>query len=239
MPKVVVKHLSPSTHYHKGPPKFDLYQFQKRGDFAVRDDAGNSAPDQLAVSDFARCHVMRRKRQHARRLPTPSWATNDAELRELLVRFIERRLYSKPQAGTLKERLARAEEKIKSQVPRLQELLRQKIRNYKKEQSPNRQREIKVEIQNLDTRLRIIRKGTAAVLAAIVYMYYRQGFNSVTVAEQLGVTSLMVRQTLFRMARLANGKPMSYHTAARRSERHLSKQEEIFANLKRSFLVQR
>lgn len=58
---------------------------------------------------------------------------------------------------------------------------------------------LEVQIQNLDTDLVLTSKGHAEMIAAIVYLYYRLGWDSVTVAEELGLKSPHVRQVLARL----------------------------------------
>lgn len=76
-------------------------------------------------------------------------------------------------------------------------------------------RDLEIQIQNIDTDLVLTEKGHAEVIAAVVYLYYRLGWDSVTVAEQLGLKSPHVRQVLARLhstwkaslAHLENKKP--------------------------------
>jgi hypothetical protein len=198
--------LPPSDAYRYEPPHFDNFQFEgkhRRG----------RAVDSLAHSDFLNSfHIMRRKQTRKRRKQTPEWATNDVLLREVLVQFMERRAFlNKPQAGTLKERLDRAEQTVAAQAPKLRSQLERFIHEYReltkvskcKWQPTGRMLELELEIQNTDRQLRIIRRGVAATLAAIVYMYFRLGFDSVTIAEQLDLTSTHIHQTIYKLSKLA------------------------------------
>ncbi len=60
-------------------------------------------------------------------------------------------------------------------------------------------RDLEIQIQNVDTDLVLTDKGHAEMIAAVVYLYYRLGWNSVTVAEELGLKSPHVRQILARL----------------------------------------
>lgn len=60
-------------------------------------------------------------------------------------------------------------------------------------------RDLEIQIQNIDTDLVLTEKGHAEVIVAVVYLYYRLGWDSVTVAEQLGLKSPHVRQVLARL----------------------------------------
>lgn len=70
-----------------------------------------------------------------------------------------------------------------------------------------RLRQLEIEIEGIDTYLRYTENGGADVVAAIVYLYYRTGLDSVGVASELGLKSPHIRQTLWRL-----------HNTARRME---------------------
>lgn len=59
--------------------------------------------------------------------------------------------------------------------------------------------DLEIQIQNIDTDLVLTDKGHAEIIVAIVYLYYRLGWDSVTVAEELGLKSPHVRQVLKRL----------------------------------------
>jgi hypothetical protein len=59
--------------------------------------------------------------------------------------------------------------------------------------------DLEIQIQNIDTDIVLTERGHAEVIVAIVYLYYRLGWDSVTVAEQLGLKSPHVRQVLARL----------------------------------------
>lgn len=56
-----------------------------------------------------------------------------------------------------------------------------------------------IEIEGLDTYLRITKTGGADFIAAIVYLYYRTGMDSVGVGAELGLKPPHVRQTLWKL----------------------------------------
>ncbi len=60
-------------------------------------------------------------------------------------------------------------------------------------------RDLEIQIQNIDTDLVLTDKGHAEVIVAVVYLYYRLGWDSVTIAEELGLKSPHVRQVLARL----------------------------------------
>lgn len=59
--------------------------------------------------------------------------------------------------------------------------------------------DLEIQIQNIDTDIVLTERGHAEVIASIVYLYYRLGWDSVTCAEQLGLKSPHVRQVLARL----------------------------------------
>lgn len=60
-------------------------------------------------------------------------------------------------------------------------------------------RDLEIQIQNIDTDLVLTDRGHAEMIVAIVYLYYRLGWDSVTVAEQLQLKPPHVRQVLARL----------------------------------------
>ena len=59
--------------------------------------------------------------------------------------------------------------------------------------------DLEIQIQNVDTDIVLTERGHAEVIAAIVYLYYRLGWDSVTAATQLKLKSPHVRQVLARL----------------------------------------
>lgn len=62
-----------------------------------------------------------------------------------------------------------------------------------------RRHDLEMQIENIDTYLRIHRGGGTDVVAAVVYLYYRAGMDSVGVGAELGLKPPHVRTTLFRL----------------------------------------
>jgi len=60
-------------------------------------------------------------------------------------------------------------------------------------------RNVEMQIENLDTFLRVHRGGGADIVAAMAYLYYRAGMDSVGVGAELGLKPPHVRTTLFRL----------------------------------------
>lgn len=66
-----------------------------------------------------------------------------------------------------------------------------------------RLRQLEIEIEGIDTYLRISENGGADIIAAIVYLYYRTGLDSVGVGSELGLKPPHIRQTLWRLHQTA------------------------------------
>src|SRR6266404_669895 len=183
------------------PPRFDKHQFEGRRQKAVSSETG------IAFSDYGRMHVMRRARTQERKLETPSWAVNDTELREVLLKFCERRFYltgSRKLSGlTNEQRLTRIREREQLQVKSLAPHLHALLERYKTEPEEKRAT-LETQIGDMDTQILIARRGTAAVAGLVVYLYYRLGWDSVTVAEEIGIKPPHVRQILARLYNAAN-----------------------------------
>lgn len=64
-----------------------------------------------------------------------------------------------------------------------------------------RLRQLEIEIEGIDTYLRITENGGADVICAVVYLYYRVGLDSVGVGIELGLKPPHVRQTLWKLHR--------------------------------------
>jgi hypothetical protein len=171
-----------------------------------------SAETQISWSDFSlSMSVHSRKQVQERRLPVPAWALSDTLLRSLLVVYAEQRTtyfghVRKTDGKTLIERRVDAEKRLQARIPSWNATIDKLQLEYvaaQKDGTPKaRLDRLEEQIENLDTLIRITRKGTSAFLAAIVVLYYRMGKNSVEVGEEVGAKPPHVRQTLFRLHEL-------------------------------------
>jgi hypothetical protein len=66
-----------------------------------------------------------------------------------------------------------------------------------------RLKQLESEIEGVDTYLRISENGGADIVAAVIYLYYRTGYDSVGVGEELGIKPPHVRQTIYRLHQTA------------------------------------
>jgi hypothetical protein len=175
---------------------FDTYQFNDR----AKPVNGKNG---ISYDDYAGMNIRTHKPSYERRLPTPEWALNDAKLRALLVRFYERRAQITLPVGTQLERLARAQTRLVAQKPSMEATLTKLCRKYhllrQRAASTARLEKLKIEIQNMDNRLRLVDIGPGLVLR-MVQLYYRAKMDSVAVAQETGMTPWQIRVTLFRLA---------------------------------------
>ena len=197
-------------------PHFDEHAFQ----FAKPNQL-----EKLNHSDVSRMHFMPRKVHPKRRLPTPLWALNDEQTRQVLVTYLERRYYLVPK-GSLVERLERCKRLGSWYGRRLKRVINGRIEEFRAVAKKNytdlpRKSYEKLFLSALAgaspeefaERLSAHitqRDGEAFAAArcaelalAVVYYFYRLGWDSPTVASELGLRAPHVRQICARMNRAA------------------------------------
>jgi hypothetical protein len=154
-----------------------------------------SAETGLSFQDIGRMHCVRRSQAVKRRKGTPIWALNDASLREVICRYLEHRYYlpSAPHKS-FEERLAICKAEASKSIPRYVELLDSLL---------DRQESLRsVEIQNVDSKIVLERRGFPAIVCAVVYQSYRLGWSSTQVAAETGMKPPHVRILLYRLGRV-------------------------------------
>jgi len=182
-----------------GEPRFDEYQFANRRARAVSAETG------ISYQDFGSMRIKRQKPQQERRLPTPEWAMNDVMLRERVLTYLEARLYLNRGkfVGNHDERLKRINEECKRRIPILRQGLQRRLEGYNLEAkagaSEDRLRKLQIEIANRDTDILLHERGLPAVVVAVVYSYYRRGWNSAEIANNFGIKAPMIRIWLYRL----------------------------------------
>ena len=183
-------------------PHFDSHQFAHRP-HAV------SAESRISYEDFRTMHVDTAVVRRERRLETPAWVAGNA-LREVIVRYLERRLYLPPSTAPMQERLdaiqRRAESVAAEKQARLESYMRQYAALVKEPEADNatRLRGIERQIVTLDGDLALLQRGLAATICAIVYLFHRAAWDGSQIAEHLGLKQQHVRQVLFRLNRAAS-----------------------------------
>jgi hypothetical protein len=160
----------------------------------------------IAWEDYERMNVRVRKSANERQMEPPPWALNDELLAEVVTHYMEGRAQGHgPRPRTLQARLAGAQQYLLARRPEKSETLTRLCKEYvalKRRRRPNRLRlrELEVEIENLDTQLCILDRG-AALIVAVIYLYWRANQNSVYVAQELGIKPPHVRTILHRLDR--------------------------------------
>jgi hypothetical protein len=204
----------PSSKFGWGRPQYDRHQFAGRRAKAVsatKNHDGTFDSTGLSFSDYqGSMHVMRREKQQIRRLATPEWAMSDEQTAEMILKYLEYRNYVRDTSGCPAERLARVDEEAKKRIPamrvKLSDLLARHQRAKDDGVSAEGIRRIEIQIQNTDSQIVIAERGEAALVAAAVYYYHRFGWDSTTVAEELGLKAPQVRIWLYRLGRIADGR---------------------------------
>ncbi len=193
-----------------GEPSFDQNQFAGRRTKAVKAtktrEGGWDTPG-ISFADFDSMHVHRRMTQQ-RRLPAPQWALNDEGTRGVVLRFCEGHVGIRNGSGTDAERMQAIRDKAKAILPNKEAQLEIALRQFHElngAQPEGTHRDFSIQVQNRDTQVQVLRRGLPELATAVVYLYYRLGWNSVAVAEQLKIKSPAVREWLFRMGKYAKG----------------------------------
>jgi len=182
-------------------PRYDAHQFFDRPHFLNKDSG-------LAYSDVkSNMRVERMGFGPERRLPTPGWALRDDLTREVLVAYLEERLRLRHRGGALVERMERCREAAKKHLPRLTTARDRLIEEYRRCVSENpsneqRLRWLEIEICGKDSEAWVAERGDAEIVASILYLFHRLRWNSVSIAEELGMKPPHVRQILFRVAKV-------------------------------------
>lgn len=195
-----------------GVGAFDDHQFGCRRAMPVNADfgaGGSITSTGISYEDFTRMSTSSRRQSGQRRTPTPEWALDPPKVRAVVTRYFELRAgLRKHQPGTEKERLARAqalllEQKKNFLVPNLDRLSAEYVAAKQSGVADAKTlRRMASDIRNIDTLIRTIDGGPAA-LFGVVYFYYSLRLDSVGTASQLGFKSPWVRQTLFRLVKTA------------------------------------
>lgn len=190
-------------------------QFANRRAFPVHAEYGADhewTSTGIGFEEYSRMQTSVRAVAPGRQLETPSWAVNDAQLRELLVAFLEERAFNGrtgQQTGTLTERLANAQKRLiamceKTLVPTIDRLCQRLVslkRSTPLTQDAQKQiQQLENQIENLDTRLRFEQKdGGASLTLGVAFYYFRVGLDSVGTAKQLGIKPPHARQIVWRL----------------------------------------
>ena len=190
----------------RSEPQYDEHQFAGRKSHAVSATKTHEGWNTTGISfnDFGTMHVSRRKVQQQRRKPTPAWSMDDKLLRQRVLHFLESRFFlSNDKSLSDTERLNRINAEAQRRLPELRKTLTRRLIAYNEEAkagaTPGRLQRLQVECQNHDSEIVLLERGIAAVVTAVVYYYFRAGWNSVEIANNLRLKSPMVRVWLWRL----------------------------------------
>src|SRR6266550_927302 len=241
-PRVTWLPPQPLTHTS---PRFAPHQFH---------DAGSSLGDatqELAYSDLKHMHIHRvADLTKGRRLPVPSWATSDEQLRSVILKCLENRFSVRNQQGTPSERLDRCRraaqrvasakrERLDAYIQQFRALSENKLaslteRNYEQlfceslagKGTTARLDALEKQVRILDGET-FVTERAPELLAAVLYQYFRLGLNSPSVAENLGLTPWQIRQIIFRARKVAQREGPAKRRKRRSEWLTLQKAEEI------------
>ncbi len=177
-----------------------------------KDESGVYEPG-CSFDDITRMNIQDHKGHSHWRTGCPDFML-DNKMREIIVRFVERRAFSKVRQkkiqGTLQERLASAQRKLDSMRPSLIVTLDSFCEKYltaKCAADLPAAKKLECAIEGIDTRLRVETPNFAAFVGAVLYYSYRVGgMDSVAVGALLGIKTCHVRQILSRCRKLAGEK---------------------------------
>jgi hypothetical protein len=193
-------------------PHFDLHQFGGRPTRPVHTEYrgnGEIVSTNIDYADYARMHTVKRKFGAGRRQPAPTWVMNDAKLRAVVVRCVERRAYmgcKSDTEGTDIERLARAkallERRKQKNIATLDRLVGVHSLLKSKCGDVPATRLMLQKVEGADTQL-ITNEKYELLLVGITYRYWRLGDQSPEVAAALGIKPPLVRAICLRLRQAA------------------------------------
>ena len=236
--------LAPQPQAYNSP-RFDPHQFND----AAR-SLGKATTD-ITYSDLRNgMHVHRvPDLTRGRRLPVPAWATNDELLRNVIVKVLENRFYVRNQQGTLQERLDRCRAAAKrlaaskrahldASIQQFRALVEQRfadldVRSYEQlfcgalggKGASARLKMLEKQVSGLDGEVFVSERPE--LIAAVLYQYFRLGYNSCAVAESLGLKPPCIRQIVFRARKVAQREGPAKRRKRRSEWLTLQKAEEI------------
>lgn len=178
-------------------PQYDRWQFDGR---LIRPASASTC---ISWADFQTMHVNTQAAPFSfRRSETPEWALSDALLREVIVAYLEQRAHIRRITGTTGQRLQYAAAALRERIPKMNAALDSLCRKYMEETDSARKRALQIEIEGLDSAIRVANRGPS-VLAAVAYLYFRVGLCSADVAAELELKPPHIRQILHRMNEIA------------------------------------
>lgn len=207
MPSFGIAHAAPETVTGKSQMPIS----------ATFDAHGEAISPGICGSDYVRMQTITKSTNPHWRVGTPEFARNSARLQEVIVAMVENRAYgcgrnNSARAHMLQERrkihirtrLERAQKQLLKQRKSLEKTLDKACAEYVEWTAAGIPRkDLESIIEGLDTQLRLL-GNYGAIVGATVYLSYFMNWNSVKVADELGIRPTHVRQLLHR-ARVAAG----------------------------------
>lgn len=164
--------------------------------------AGEIKSSNIAFEDYARMSTQTHKLNKGRRYEAPAWALNDDSTRAVLTRYMESRAnFRYAQEGTDAERLERARLQLQKQRPELVariDRLCAALVAAKRDGLHDAAAAISQKVEETDTQILVLEDIHKRVVG-IIYLYWRVGYNSVEVGQQLGLKPPHVRGLLTRL----------------------------------------
>lgn len=178
--------------------RFDAHSFDGRP------AAPASQETALAFSDLFNMRVQTKHKPHgSRKLRAPVFAADNSTLAHVVTVYCERRAGLK-HAGdeTLLERVTVAQKKILAQHPNLKKRLDKLCGEFVGSSDADRRAVLQIEIENLDTRLRL-ENNLAPLVCAVAYSYWLLGWDSPQIGAEYRLKPTMIRQWIFRLSAVA------------------------------------
>jgi hypothetical protein len=177
------------------PPAFDPHQFFNSYSLPM---SGTS----LSWQDIQFIHQEEHKTFCARDSNPPSWAVNPTETQLLIVRYFERRAgILKARTGTPAERLAFAQEKAMRDIVSEERTLDRLCSEFVQTSDSKRRRKLQTLICGRDSEI-IVAPRMPSIVAGVIFFYFRLGWDSKQVGEQLGISRALVRRLAHRLTKL-------------------------------------
>jgi hypothetical protein len=183
-----------------------MHQTQSNNAVHVEFTADGFVSTGISYDDYSGMNLTRSKYAAARRYEAPLWAMNDKLLREVLIRYMEKRARIGTTSQSDTQRLLRAQTVQASHRKALMDVLTGMCKEYadvnKAGGDPQHLKSLAIRIGNIDTQLRFLgNEHTKAI--GVVYFYYRLRYTSAETAFALDLKAPHVRAILWRLDRAA------------------------------------
>lgn len=135
---------------------------------------------------------------------------NDDRMKDVVLTFLERRIYLKRNESlSHADRISRIKDETKRHIQMKEATLELLLKRFNEGSNVAAAEEyltgLKTEIQIVDSDIVLMKRGIVAVAFAVVHYYYKLGWNSSQIAEELGIKPPCVRVWLYRLCHQAAG----------------------------------